>query len=68
MHQDAHEFLNYVLNTIAEDIHKHEQKLTECRKKEERIQEEVKKTWLHQVFEGILSNETKCLTCETVIC
>lgn len=23
-------------------------------------------TWVHQLFEGTLTNETKCLTCETV--
>ncbi|KAG5461221.1 MAG: LOW QUALITY PROTEIN: hypothetical protein BJ554DRAFT_6618 [Olpidium bornovanus] len=24
------------------------------------------KTWVHTIFEGVLTNETKCLTCETV--
>lgn len=24
------------------------------------------RTWVHQLFEGILTNETRCLTCETV--
>lgn len=24
------------------------------------------KTWVHSLFEGILTNETRCLTCETV--
>jgi ubiquitin carboxyl-terminal hydrolase 12/46 len=23
------------------------------------------KTWIHEIFEGILTNETKCLSCET---
>ena len=27
MHQDAQEFLNYLLNTVAEDVIKHEKKL-----------------------------------------
>lgn len=26
MHQDAHEFLNYLLNTIAEDVEKYQKK------------------------------------------
>ncbi|KAH8914048.1 cysteine proteinase, partial [Atractiella rhizophila] len=47
MHQDAHEFLNYLLNTVAEEVEKHE-------------------TWVHSLFEGVLTNETRCLTCETV--
>lgn len=25
-----------------------------------------KNTWVHQLFEGVFSNETKCLSCETV--
>jgi ubiquitin carboxyl-terminal hydrolase 12/46 len=24
------------------------------------------KTWVHDIFEGTLTNETKCLCCETV--
>lgn len=27
MHQDAHEFLNYILNTIAEDVQKHQKRV-----------------------------------------
>lgn len=29
MHQDAHEFLNYTLNTIAEDVQKYQQRIAE---------------------------------------
>ena len=29
--------------------------------------EEEKLTWIHELFQGILVNETKCLNCETVI-
>jgi hypothetical protein len=28
--------------------------------------EESPKTWVHRLFEGVLTNETRCLTCETV--
>lgn len=24
------------------------------------------KTWIHTIFEGVLTNDTRCLTCETV--
>ncbi|KAI9317290.1 hypothetical protein BX666DRAFT_1944226 [Dichotomocladium elegans] len=58
MHQDAHEFLNYLLNTIAEDVHKHQA--------ETQKEGDVQETWVHQLFEGVFSNESKCLTCETV--
>jgi hypothetical protein len=29
MHQDAHEFLNYTLNTIAEDVQKYQQRIAD---------------------------------------
>ncbi|RIB20110.1 hypothetical protein C2G38_1964389, partial [Gigaspora rosea] len=81
MHQDAHEFLNYVLNAIAENVLEQQNKIAEA----ERLQREQlssyeksskssesnsgtspQTTWVHQLFEGTLTNETKCLTCETV--
>ncbi|KAG0169692.1 hypothetical protein DFQ30_003318 [Apophysomyces sp. BC1015] len=83
MHQDAHEFLNYVLNTIAEDVQRYQKKVAETEKSSEQSSHETGKsihsqnsneqsdknlqnTWVHQLFEGVFSNETKCLTCETV--
>lgn len=27
---------------------------------------DLPKTWVHRLFEGVLTNETRCLTCETV--
>uniref|UniRef100_A0A8C6CSL0 ubiquitinyl hydrolase 1 n=1 Tax=Moschus moschiferus TaxID=68415 RepID=A0A8C6CSL0_MOSMO len=71
MQQDAHEFLNYLLNTIA-DI------LQEERKQEKQngrlpngnIDSENNSTpdptWVHEIFQGTLTNETRCLTCETI--
>ncbi|KAL9538200.1 hypothetical protein MBANPS3_011117 [Mucor bainieri] len=79
MHQDAHEFLNYTLNTIAEDVQKYQQKVAdESGSKQGSINSDSqtdstagtgqnpKNTWVHQLFEGVFSNETKCLSCETV--
>jgi ubiquitin carboxyl-terminal hydrolase 9/13 len=60
MHQDAHEFLIYIVNTVAEDIVQHE-------RQSGKLQADAQATtWLHQVFQGILTNETRCLTCETI--
>ncbi|CAO3683727.1 unnamed protein product [Rhizopus stolonifer] len=79
MHQDAHEFLNYVLNTIADDVQNYQQKRyaeSNDSKKSSSIHSDSNQTdassnksnptWVHQLFEGVFSNETKCLSCETV--
>ncbi|KAM0755007.1 cysteine proteinase [Meredithblackwellia eburnea MCA 4105] len=68
LHQDAHEFLNYLVNMIAEAVEKEEKVRLE--KLGAHLQRELDpdhpKTWVHTLFEGILTNETRCLTCETV--
>lgn len=131
MHQDAHEFLIYVLNTIAENVldfekerHKRQQQQStsssisqtsatssvgsdeqerainnwawtfrradaaddassssgsvhpqnglrhgSCESVPSSMQPQAPATtWVHRLFEGVLTNETKCLTCETVSC
>ncbi|TIA91565.1 hypothetical protein E3P99_00987 [Wallemia hederae] len=50
-HQDAHEFLNFLLNRVAEDL----TRLTSA-----------PHTLVHSLFEGTLTNETKCMTCENI--
>jgi len=94
MHQDAHEFLNFVLNTIAEDVSVYQKKNSASQKESTgssngSVQDSEPEgprlngdtgsendsvhtngsqpaTWVHQLFEGVFSNETRCLTCETV--
>ncbi|MBW0521452.1 hypothetical protein O181_061167 [Austropuccinia psidii MF-1] len=80
MHQDAHEFLNYLINSIAEDVIAEQEKksqedensllLEPCpssfQKNSSKSSTEPPSTWVHKLFEGILTNETKCLTCETI--
>eukprot|EP01095_Lingulamoeba_sp_RSL-Kostka_P015703 TRINITY_DN7322_c0_g1_i1.p1 TRINITY_DN7322_c0_g1~~TRINITY_DN7322_c0_g1_i1.p1 ORF type:complete len:371 (+),score=84.17 TRINITY_DN7322_c0_g1_i1:369-1481(+) len=67
MHQDAHEFLNFLLNTMAE--------LLQNQKKQQKdfdielikdFPNTKGKTFIHNIFEGILVNETRCLCCENV--
>jgi len=74
MHQDAHEFLNYMLNVVAEMLIKEEKEKQERHSKAGESngvlngEEENKpvRTFVHEIFEGLLTNETRCLTCEAV--
>ncbi|KAG1742715.1 uncharacterized protein EDB91DRAFT_1127659 [Suillus paluster] len=87
MHQDAHEFLNYLLNRIVEEIEeekKHPQIPIDDSAHSVKSSSTVSQplamtastsssgspstgtTFIHQIFEGILTSETRCLTCENV--
>lgn len=86
MQQDAHEFLNYLLNTIADllqgerakekDKDKHSSTSSVSSKSSissagttnggSNQNGKTEPTWVHDIFEGILTNETRCLCCETV--
>ncbi|KAI9179842.1 hypothetical protein H9P43_005173 [Blastocladiella emersonii ATCC 22665] len=75
--QDAHEFLNYLLNALAEilvaekkatapaangttsDASSHHTGSTSSA-----ATGATQKTWIHELFEGELATETRCLTCE----
>lgn len=89
MHQDAHEFLNFLLNEIA-DILETEAKATKppdggpaaagavgSAKQNGDVSGAAAPpaspgaqgpvvTWVREIFQGILTNETRCLCCETV--
>lgn len=67
MHQDAHEFLNYTLNAIAEILTRHQKEIIDKIPSHLNIPTPTNKpTWIHELFEGVLINETKCLTCESI--
>jgi ubiquitin carboxyl-terminal hydrolase 9/13 len=51
MHHDAHEFFNYLLNEIIEVLDK---------------DLGPENNWCNEIFQGMITNETKCLNCETV--
>ncbi|KDR85571.1 hypothetical protein GALMADRAFT_218667 [Galerina marginata CBS 339.88] len=89
MHQDAHEFLNYLLNQIVDEIEE-ERKSSQNGGNGEDLSNSVATlgsktpptvltadssnsgthphgaTLVHKLFEGTLTSETRCLTCETV--
>lgn len=85
MHQDAHEFLNLVLNEVVENVEVNSKKLeaskalqtsAETRSFEQALATAMPQMngtrtsgttrWVHELFEGTLTSETKCLTCENV--
>ncbi|KAK0515550.1 hypothetical protein JMJ35_001584 [Cladonia borealis] len=89
MHQDAHEFLNLLLNEVVANVEAHSKKLNDEEEKrkiangsangsadetgfEQALASAMPKTspgntgWVHELFEGTLTSETKCLTCENV--
>jgi len=57
MHQDAHEFFNFLLNDCCENLSR------ELRANGA-SEAEARKTWIHDIFEGKLANQTRCLWCE----
>lgn len=50
MHQDAHEFFNVLLNTVIEQLDKLGRG----------------SNWAHDLFEGQITSETRCMICESV--
>ncbi|KAE8351915.1 putative ubiquitin carboxyl-terminal hydrolase creB [Aspergillus coremiiformis] len=80
MHQDAHEFLNLLLNEVVANVEAEASKQpllekslppTEGTDSTELAGSSGSKTpnttrWVHELFEGTLTSETQCLTCEKV--
>ncbi|KAI9687065.1 MAG: hypothetical protein M1822_002475 [Bathelium mastoideum] len=77
MHQDAHEFLNLLLNQVVENVEQF------SREKAKQIEASgssdpatglvnterasiTNTSWVHELFEGTLTSETRCLTCENI--
>ncbi|KAI0275422.1 hypothetical protein BC834DRAFT_809089, partial [Gloeopeniophorella convolvens] len=67
MHQDAHEFLNHLLNRIVEEIQTDKHHRDDASGSSSNAsREDCDGTLVHRLFEGTLTSETRCLTCETV--
>lgn len=75
MQQDAHEFLNFLINHINEII------LAERNQGKAKVSANgvtisdtgssnssasSDPTWVHEIFQGVLTSETRCLNCETI--
>jgi ubiquitin carboxyl-terminal hydrolase 9/13 len=92
MHQDAHEFLNLLLNTVVENVDAYAKRVeaekagkTEKAEAQPLENGDISKSesptisfptflpqplsttrWVHELFEGTLTSETRCLTCENI--
>lgn len=81
MHQDAHEFLNLLLNEVVENVeHYSRNRITDVSDTKESdltvtsgavipdrnstVSNKSNSGWVHELFEGTLTSETRCLTCE----
>ncbi|WRT69633.1 uncharacterized protein IL334_006622 [Kwoniella shivajii] len=62
--QDAHEFLGWLLNQVAEEIELVDRHL-KTSGQQANHGKGPGKTFVQSLFEGILTNETRCLSCET---
>lgn len=81
MHQDAHEFLNLLLNEVVSNVEAEAYKQPSIERSlpqsesgdsfDQLTHSTGSKTpnttrWVHELFEGTLTSETQCLTCEKV--
>jgi ubiquitin carboxyl-terminal hydrolase 12/46 len=78
MQQDAHEFLNFLINHINEIIlaerNQGKAKATmngsgvtvNENPSTNSANASSEPTWVHEIFQGVLTSETRCLNCETI--
>lgn len=70
--QDAHEFLNYLLNAIADILQEErKQEKQNGRLRSGDVDNEDNRstpdlTFVHEIFQGTLTNEIRCLTCKSI--
>lgn len=81
-HQDAHEFLNLVLNEVVDNVETFSKQhplpapmnggempsidmVTFAEGTKTAASALLDTNWVHDIFEGLLTSETRCLTCET---
>lgn len=62
MHQDAHEFLNFLLNEVVDQVESYSKNTNIVR--DHAMNSDYSTSWARELFEGTLTSETRCLTCE----
>lgn len=72
MHQDAHEFFNFLLNEVIDNVdrylrsHPNSSLNGSASDSNSTSSSSSNGRWVHDLFEGLLTSETKCLTCDNV--
>ncbi|AEY99192.1 FAGR370Wp [Eremothecium gossypii FDAG1] len=56
MHQDAHEFLNFLMNALSDSLQLQLQ----------RLPDKSPENFIHTLFQGTMNNSIKCLTCDNI--
>ncbi|KAI8908935.1 hypothetical protein EDD86DRAFT_191279, partial [Gorgonomyces haynaldii] len=64
--QDAHEMFNFMINNLQETLLAQMKTVQEQVDMHFKSKTKTKRTWIHSLFEGQLTNETRCLNCESV--
>ena len=67
--QDAHEFLYFLFNEISEVLEKAEKEKLGASQNgtlHSDSRHQPPKTWVHELFQGTMVNEMRCMQCETV--
>lgn len=62
--QDAHEFLGFILNQLSEEVEQIDAQLRQAGADVVDVKERGR-TFIQNLFHGVLVNETRCLNCET---
>lgn len=81
MHQDAHEFLNLLLNKVVTNVETESERMQDDKDVHGSENDSAEQStnfnstgskspntsrWVHELFEGTLTSETQCLTCEKI--
>lgn len=65
MHQDAHEFFNFLLNELSEYIERENKKIAASDINSD-SEPSKSKNFISDLFQGTLTNQIKCLTCDNI--
>ncbi|CAI1803774.1 hypothetical protein SEUBUCD646_0B00560 [Saccharomyces eubayanus] len=66
MHQDAHEFFNFLLNELSEYIERENQNMANSNSINNSCGLNKTANFINNLFQGTLTNQIKCLTCDNI--